>query len=116
MAPIRSTESMALECIGCKRTYVVARQANYEALERAEAWMQTHERCASRPAFAVEPRAQEAVGDDFRRGVADALSKIVAQLPPLASLLDTMGLAGADVVREQQAVIVALLAALKQHA
>ena len=119
MAPIRSEEALALECSGCSATYLVARRATYEELELAETWMETHGRCASpRLGMAGElgrrvPRLQPKWEEPFRREVEAALTKTVAQLPLLASMLEHRGIAGADVVREQHAEMMGLLATLR---
>ena len=118
MAPIRSEEALALECSGCGATYLVARRATYEELELAEVWMETHGRCAPpRLGMAGEstrrPRLQPRWEEPFRREVEAALTKTVAQLPLLAAMLERRGLAGADVVREQHAAMMGLLATLR---
>ena len=118
MAPIRSEEAVALECSGCSATYLVARRATYEELELAEVWMETHGRCASpRLGMAGEstrrPRIQPRWEELFRREVEVALTKTVAQLPLLASMLEHRGIAGADIVREQHAEMMGLLETLR---
>ncbi len=118
MAPIRSEEALALECSGCSATYLVARRASYEELELAETWMETHGRCAPpRLGMAGEstrrPRAQPRWEEPFRREVEAALTKTVAQLPLLASMLEHRGIAGADIVREQHAEMMSLLETLR---
>jgi hypothetical protein len=116
MAPIHSTDSLALECSGCMETYLVARRATYEELELVETWMETHGRCPTRPGFAgahmARPRATR-WEEPFRREVEAALARTAAQLPLLAAMLDRKGIAGADIVREQYAAMVALLATLR---